>query len=316
MTYKRYIAKKTIEFVISMVILSFVVFSLLYLAPGDPVKSIVGVKNVPEEVINAIRDKYHLNDPFLVQYKTWVSSALHFDFGDSVLSGEPVLEKVKPYAKSSIYLILVTFVLSLTAGLGLGIVSGKNKGRKIDKVINFITIFFASTPSFVVGMLLLYFFGLTLGLFPIYGLGEGGFLDTVYHLTLPGITLMLGLTALVIQITRVKISKEEQKDYVAFKRTRGISERKITLSELKNSSGPILTSTGLLVASVIGSIILVETVYGIPGLGSLLANSVTNKDIPVVQFLTLALAFVICFVSAAIDIIVYKIDPQSAEDAK
>jgi len=271
MLLTRFIIRRFAEFLLSILVLAFVIFLLLYLAPGDPAKTLVGLKHVDPSVIAQIRAEHHLDDPMLMQFGRWVGNALQLDFGTSIRTGENVLDMVSPYVKSSAALILVSFILSLAVGLILGIVSAKRHGKLADKVINLFAMVGTSAPSFVIGIFFLYFFALTLGLFPIYGMGNGGFLDTCYHLALPSITLSFALSAIVIQITRVKFIGEERSDYVMFKRARGISGRQIVSAEMKNSLGPILTSSGLLLANLVGSVILVESVFGIPGIGSLIA---------------------------------------------
>ncbi|MDR0817606.1 MAG: ABC transporter permease, partial [Clostridiales Family XIII bacterium] len=159
----------------------------------------------------------------------------------------------------------------------------------------------------------LYVFALKLGWFPIYGLGKGGFLDELWHLALPAITLTFGVGAMVIKITRSSVLSEVDSDYTTFLRARSVSPVGITIAQLKNASAPILTSTGLVLASLFGGTVLIETVFAIPGLGNLLASSVTFHDVPVVQFIALMLAFFICAASMIVDICVYLIDPNTRQ---
>jgi peptide/nickel transport system permease protein len=306
-----YIARRILELIISLTILSFVIFSLLYIAPGDPARQLVGTKKATPELLAQIRESYGLDDPFFVQYKNWIGGAVHFDFGDSIRTGQPVIEYVAPHAAVTLQLVSISLVLSIVLGLLLGIAAAKGRGRARDGIINTTALVGTSAPSFAVGLLALYVFALKFGLFPIYGLGRGGTLDQLWHLALPALVLTFGVSALIIKITRSALLTEASKDYTLFMRARAISPARITFVQVKNVSAPILTSVGLVLASLAAGTILVESVFSIPGLGNLLASSVTFHDVPVVQFVALALAFVVCTTSALIDILVYLIDPLS-----
>jgi peptide/nickel transport system permease protein len=155
-----------------------------------------------------------------------------------------------------------------------------------------------------------------LGWFPIYGVGDGTLADHFHHLALPAATLTFGVGAMLVKITRSAMLREADSDYTTFLRARAIAPARITLSQLKHASAPIFTSTGLVLAGLFGSTVLIETVFAIPGLGNLLASSVTFHDVPVVQFIALMLAFFICAASMIVDIIIYLIDPSARQRRK
>jgi peptide/nickel transport system permease protein len=293
-----------------------VIFSLLYIAPGDPARQLVGTKKATPELLAQIRESYGLDDPFFVQYKRWIDGALHFDFGNSIRTGQPVTEYVAPHASVTLQLVVMALVLSIVFGLLLGVIAARGRGTKRDNLINTVALVGTSAPSFAVGLLFLYVFALKLGLFPIYGIGDGSFFGLMKHLALPAIVLTFGVSALVVKITRSALLTEASRDYTTFMRARAISPARITFVQLKNVSAPVLTSTGLVLASLVAGTILVESVFSIPGLGNLLASSVTFHDVPVVQFIALALAFIVCSASAVVDILVYLIDPLSGRRAK
>jgi peptide/nickel transport system permease protein len=307
----KFIAKRLTEFAASLLALSFVVFSLLYLAPGDPARVLIGVKRANPELIAAIRAEYHLDDPFFSQYFSWLGKALHFDFGSSIRTGAPVTQMVAPYVGVTMELVLISLVLSIIIGITCGVLSAKRRNKASDKAINLLALVGTSAPSFAVGLLFLYFFALTLGWFPVYGVGSDGLLDNLRHMALPAITLTFAVSALLIKITRSAMLAEIDLDYGTFLRARAVPAYKATLAQLRNAAGPILTSVGLLLANLFGSTVLIETTFAIPGVGNLLAASVTFKDVPVVQFLTMMLAFFICLASALVDIGVYFANPQS-----
>ncbi|MDR2602139.1 MAG: ABC transporter permease [Spirochaetaceae bacterium] len=305
-----YICKRAGESVVSLLVLSFVVFSLLYLAPGDPARVLIGIHRPNPEVIEAIRSKYHLDEPFFSQYLHWLYGAVKIDFGESIRSGAPVVQTALPYINITLQLIAMAMLLSIPSGVFLGVASAKMRGKFIDKAINIAALTGSSAPSFALAFVFLYVFALGMGLFPVYGIGDGGFADALYHLILPAITLSIMISALLIKISRSCMLIELKKDYGLFQKARGVLPWKTAVAELRNASGPILTSTGLLLANTFASIILIESAFAIPGVGSLIASSVTFKDVPMVQFLTLAVSFFICVTSAVIDVCIYFANPQ------
>jgi peptide/nickel transport system permease protein len=311
-----YIIKRLLEFVVSLVLLAFVVFSLLFISPGDPARLLVGTKKATPELLDQIRESFGLNDPFFTQFWHWVQGVFHGDFGTSIRTGQPVTEYVSSHAAASIQLVLLALILSIIVGLSLGIISAKAKGKVRDHVIDVSAIVGTSAPSFAVALLFLYIFAYKLKLFPMHGLSGDSFISNIPALILPAIVLCIGVSALLVKITRSAMLMEEGKDYTTFMRARAIRPSRITLTQLKNASAPILTSTGLILATLFGSTILVESVFSIPGLGNLLASSVTFHDVPVVQFIALVLAFIVCFAAAIIDILVYLINPLSHKRQK
>jgi len=306
-----YLVRRLAELVVSLVVLAFVIFSLIFLAPGDPARALVGAKNATPELLAQIREKYGLDDPFFVQFGRWVEGALHGNFGTSIRSGQPVTEYVAPHAQVTFQLVLFSLVLSIILGLLLGVVSAKGRGKPRDGVISAVALVGTSAPSFAIGLVFLYIFALRLGLFPIYGAGNGSFADNLWHLALPAACLTFAVTALIIKVTRASLLTEIGKDYSTFLRARSVAPFAITAAQIRNASGPIFTSTGLVLANLIGGTILVESVFSIPGLGNLLANAVTFHDVPVIQFIALMLACMVCLASAVVDIAVAFINPLS-----
>jgi len=298
-----FIFKRLGSCVITLMILSFVIFSLLFLAPGDPARSLVGTRNATPELLAQIRAQYHLDEPFLVQYARWLEGVTRLDFGTSIRTNQDVIEYITPFSIITFQLVALSLVISVTCGLVLGVIAAKGQNKLRDRFINVIAIGGSSAPGFAVGLILLYIIAFKLGLLPVYGSG------TIWHLILPAITLAIGISASIIKITRQAMIAEIQTDYTTFMRARSIHPFRITLSQLKNASPTVFTSTGLVLAALFGSTVLVESVFALPGLGNLLASSVTFRDVPVVQFLALMMAVIICLSSALVDILVYLVNP-------
>jgi len=294
-----------------MAALSFIIFSLLYIAPGDPAKSLVGTKKATPELLAQIRAEFGLDDPFFTQFGHWAKNALSGDFGTSIRMGQSVLEYAAPHIVATFQLVAIALVFSIAFGIITGIIAANGRGKIRDTALNTISLVGTSAPTFAMGLFFLYIFALKFGWFPLYGLGDTNFADRIHHLILPAIVLTFGVSTLLMKITRAALLTEVEKDYTLFLRARAISPFRITLAQLKNASAPILTSAGLLLANLFGGVILVENVFSIPGLGALLASSVTFHDVPVVQFIALLLAFIVCLCSAVVDIVVYALDPAS-----
>lgn len=317
MSKSKFITKRLLACLISLAVMSFVIFSLLYIAPGDPARSLVGAKKVTPELLNQIREQYHLNDPFLTQYTRWVKNAASLNFGNSIKAGYPVVDYIAPHASVTFQLVGLSLLFSIVIGIGLGVLSARRKGSLTDRLIDISSLIGTCSPSFALGLVLLYVFSYQFGIFPMYGIGdESNMIDVLWHLVLPAITLTIGVAALLIKITRSAMLKEVSSDYTVFMRARAIPTNKIVISQLKNASSPVLTSTGLILASLFGSTVLIENVFAIPGLGELLTRSVTFHDVPVVQFIALMLAVIICLTSAFVDILVYLFNPTTSKVRK
>ena len=279
-----------------LLVLSFVVFALLHLTPGDPARNLVGVRNVTPELLQSIRDKYHLNDPFVSQYLHWLGNVLHGDFGESIRNNTTVTTLLSDRVTLTLQLASLSFVLTVLVAV-------------LDRSVSAASIVGIGAPTYAVGLLLLYVFGLWFDIFPVYGSGDGG-LDRWWHLVLPAITLASGLAAMVFKLTRTAVIAELNQDYVAFAQSRGLSHRQIRSLVLRNAMIPVATSLGLVFAFLFGGTILVEVTFALQGIGSLLAGSVTFKDLPVVQAITLLTATVIALTALTVDILYYLVDPR------
>lgn len=292
-----------------LVALSFIVFALLQLTPGDPARNLLGPKAVSPEALAAIRAQYHLDEPFLAQYLHWAGGVLHGDLGRSIRSDEPVTSLLASRVLLTLQLATYAFLLTVLVGVPLGVAAAWRAGAVLDRGATIGAMVGVAAPSYAVGLLLLYVFGVRLQVFPVYGSGDGG-VQRLWHLTLPAITLALGVGALVYKLTRTAVLTELDQDYVAFARSRGLSNRQVRSLVLRNAMLPVITSLGLVFAFLFGGTILVEVTFALQGIGSLLASSVTFKDVPVVQAITLLTAAVIALTALAVDLVSFGADPR------
>jgi len=289
--------------------LSIVIFSLMYLAPGDLVKNLLGNRPVTPEAVAAVRAQYHLDDPVIVQYLRWLGGFVTGDLGTSIRLQIPVADAIAARLGITLALCGFAFVIALAVAVPLGVRSAVRPGGAVDRVANVFAIVGLSAPTFAVGLLLLYALAYYLPLFPVYGAGDGG-LDTLHHLVLPAVTLALGLGAIVLKLTRTAMLRELATDYVTAARARGLADRTVHRIALRNAAIPIVTGASLVLTFLVGGTVLAETTYALPGLGTLLQDSVLFKDIAVVQSLTLLVAIVIAVIALLADLAYLVLDPR------
>ncbi|WP_283613275.1 ABC transporter permease [Mycolicibacterium poriferae] len=295
--------------------LSVLIFALLYLAPGDVVKNLLGNRPSSPEAVNAIRAQYHLDESAVQQYLRWLGGFLHGDLGESVRLQVPVSEAISQRVGLTALLCAMAFVLSVLVAVPLGVLSAVRAGGWIDRSASGLAVIGLSAPTFAIGLLLLLVFAYVIPVLPVYGVGDGG-LDTIRHLTLPAISLALGLGAIVVKLTRAAMLRELDTDYVTAARARGLSEATVLRIALRNAAIPITTGAGLLLTFLVGGTVLAEATFALPGLGTLLRDSVLFKDIAVVQSLTLLVACVIMAISLLADSAYLVLDPRVREHGR
>jgi peptide/nickel transport system permease protein len=300
-----------------LVIVSFLVFSLLSLAPGDPAKILLGPVNPSPSALAKIRAEFHLNEPWLTQYRLWVTDVLHGDFGRSIRSGQPVTQALQERLPVTFLLAVYSFVLTIVIAIPLGLLAGVRRGTRADQAVTVTSLLGLSAPSFAVSILLIYTFAIWLGWFPTFGNGEG-LIDRLYHLTLPAIALAIGQIAIVARQVRAATMDVAQQDYVTFARARGTSSSVVMRSYiLRNAALPVITVAGLVFAYALTGAVLIESAFGLQGLGDLLVKSVTAKDLPTVQALALLTAALVLVTNLVVDVSYFLLNPRlrRAKDA-
>lgn len=306
----RYVLRRVALAVPLLLVISLLVFALIHLAPGTPEQALAGPRRVSPEALAAIRERYNLDEPFLVQYGLWLKSAVTGDFGRSIQSQELVTSAIWGRLGLTLFLGVYATVIALAFGIPLGLWAAYRRGTRTDRAVVGVSVLGVSAPTFAIGLVLIYLFSVFFDWFPSFGGGEG-FLDRAYHLTLPAIALGLGLVALIVKITRAAAIDVLEQDYVAFARARGLSRWTIARRYvLRNSLVPVVTAAGLIVVGLFGGAVLIEVIFGLPGLGTLLDDSVANQDIPVVQALVLLTAVFVIGINLALDVLYTAIDPR------
>jgi peptide/nickel transport system permease protein len=305
-----FVARRLAVLPILLLIISFGVFSLTFIAPGSAEQALLGGRTSSPETLQAIRKEYHLDRPFLSQYAHWVGDAVQLDFGRSLRTGQNVRDAIGQGLGATLFLGLYGFVISTVLGIPLGVLAAIRKRRFLDRAIVGVSVIGVSAPAFASGILLLYVFAVVLGWFPVFGSGNG-FFDSLYHLALPAFSLALTAMALVVKLTRTAMIDALDQDYVAFARARGISYgRVLTAYALRNALVPVVTASGLILGYMLTGAVLVEITFALPGMGSLLVESANFKDIPAVQGIAVVVAILIVLVNLLTDILYAVVDPR------
>ncbi|MEV0680607.1 ABC transporter permease [Actinosynnema sp. NPDC050436] len=305
-----FLGKRLFAAAVTLLVTSFVVFSLLAASPGSPEQTLLGSRPPTPELIAAIRARYHLDDPFLSRFWQWLGDVVQMDFGRSVRSGQPVTDMLSERLDVTLALGVYAFLLVLVIAVPAGLSAGIRRGSVLDRGVTLTALVGVSAPPFAVGLLLLTVFGVGLGWFPVFGAGEG-FAGRVEHLTLPAVTMAVAGVAIVARQTRAAALDVATKDFVTFAEARGLP-RSVVLGRyaLRNSALPVITSAGLVLAMSLTGAVLVESTFALPGLGSLLVESVSTKDIPVVQGLALLTAALMIGVNLVVDLCYLGLDPR------
>lgn len=295
-------------------VLSIAIFAMIHLAPGDIVRTLLGNRPTSEEAVANIRAQYHLDDTVVLQYLRWLGGFVTGDLGSSIRLQVPVADAIGSRVGVTAALCGLAFLLAVVVAVPVGVRSAVRAGGWLDRAANLGAVVGLSAPTFAVGLLLLYAFAYYLPVFPIYGAGDGG-LDTVHHLVLPAVTLALGLGAIILKLTRTAMIRELESDYVTFARARGLAPRTVERIALRNAAIPVVTGASLVLTFLVGGTVLAETTYALPGLGTLLQDSVLYKDIAVVQSLTLLVATVIAVIALLADLVYLVLDPRVRSQA-
>lgn len=311
MNIASYALKRLGGLLLVLFVTSFLVFGLLYLAPGNPLSFILGPRGGTPEQIAAVTEKYHLNQPFIVRYFSWLGDLLHGDFGQSIVYRQNVSDMIGGRIGTTALLVTISAVLIAVTGVTLGTVAAL-RGGTTGTVISTLASIALSTPVFVIGVALITLFAVTLNWFPVFGSGSGG-LDRLYHLVLPALALSFGSAGYLTRITRASVEEERRREHVQTAVARALPGAVVIRRHiLRNALIPITTVLGLTIASLIAGAVVVENVFAIDGLGSLLVKAILQRDFAVVQAVVLVMVFGFVIINAIVDVLYTVIDPRIA----
>ena len=303
----RFILRRLLLMIPVMIGVSFIIFSMLHLVPGDPAVMLAGGEMASAEAVEEMRELMGFNDPFLVQYGRWLWNLIRYgDLGTSfVRIGESVIDEIILRFPATFQLAVSAVFVSTVIGIPIGIISATKQYSIFDNVAMFVALLGVSIPGFWQGLLMLLLFSLHLGWFPAIGL------DSFNHIILPAITLGTGASAMVARMTRSSMLEVVGQDYIRTARAKGQTER-IVISKhaLKNALIPIITVIGLNFGFLIGGALITERVFTINGLGTLMVGAIGQRDFPIVQGSVLFIALSFSIVNLLVDILYAFVDPR------
>lgn len=308
---KKEIVSRLLQIVIVLFGISFITFALTYIAPGDPVQAMYAASgSIPsDEIMEATREALGLNEPFFVQYFTWLGNCLTGDFGTSYSYNKPVLDLLLERLWPTIQLAVLSCILMLIIAIPFGILSATHQGGVVDYIIRVYTYLGVSMPNFWVALLLMLVFCVNLGWLPVVSTGT-----SFTRVILPTVTLAFVMSAKYTRQVRTAFLEELNQDYVVGARCRGIKESTILWKHvLPNSILPLITMLGLSFGSLLGGTATVEVIYSYPGLGNLAVSAITSYDYNLVQGYVLWIAVIYMVINLIVDISYNLLDPRMRE---
>lgn len=307
-----FIVRRIITTIPVMAFVALFVFSLLYIAPGDPAAVIAGDQASPADV-ERIRQSLGLDRPYLVRFGEWFFRVLQGDLGTSIFTSLPVTQLIAQRIEPTLSLMVLTLIFAVVIAVPLGVVAAWKAGTWVDRAVVGFAVFGFSVPVFVIGYLLAYIFALKLDWLPVQGYTpiSQGIWPWFKNLVLPSITLGTVYIALIARITRATMLEVLQQDYIRTARSKGLAQNNVLyLHALKNAAVPVITIIGIGVALLIGGAVVTESVFAIPGLGRLTLDAILRRDYPVIQGVVLIFSFVYVLVNLAVDLIYTLVDPR------
>lgn len=299
-----YIGRRLVLAVVTLLGVAFFAVVLIQLLPGDPARTIAGLLATEEEV-DRIREELALDRPVPLQYGIFVSNLVQGDLGTSARTDQPVLEEIVARMPATLTLALTGTILGAGLGVMFGVVSATRRSKPTDYVLSFVAITGVSMPVYWLGLLLIILFAVTLGWLPASGADEPA------SLILPSFTLALFSMALVSRMTRASMLEVLERDYVRTARAKGVRERSVIYRHaLRNAAIPIITVIGLQFGSLLGGAVLTETVFGWPGIGRLLVDSIFARDLPVVLGIVIVYSSLFIVVNLIVDVVYTFLDPR------
>lgn len=306
---------KTVKYVIGrilflipiMLVLSFFVFALTYLSPSDPVTlKYQRMGEVPDAaMVEKAKEEMGLNDPFFVQYGRWLGKAVRGDLGESYKYGKPVWQTMMERLPNTLKLTGATLLLTILFAVPLGVLSAVYQNRILDYILRFFSFFGVSMPSFWVGFLLMYLFGVRLKILPVMGSGD------LKHLILPSVTLAFWMTSLYIRRVRGSMLEEMNKDYLTGGLARGLPKRQIIFRQiLPNSLLSVITMFGMSIGGLMGGATIIETIFEWKGIGKMAIDAISVKDFPVIQGYILWMALIYVVINLVVDLLYRFLDPR------
>ena len=308
----KYVVRKILTMILTLLAVTFFVFLSFHVISGDPATSMLGTEATPQKVA-ALREELGLNDPVLVQYGRWAAGLLHGDMGTSYSYRMPVSEMILDKLPVTITMTLMAFVWMILISIPVGLYAAKHEGGMTDRIITMVNQIIMAVPPFFAGILITFVFGMIFRLFTpggyvSYQINIGKF---VGYLFFPSLAIALPKAAMAVKLLRSSVISEMKLDYVRTAYSRGNSKRSVLYRHvLKNAMIPVITFLGMALSDMIAGSIIIEQVFGIPGLGRILLTSISNRDYPVVMAVIVCIAALVLVVNMVVDVIYGLVDPR------
>ena len=311
-----YIVRRILHAMLVILLVSVAVFLLIRALPGDPIEMLVHstvITDAPQEVIDYYRHLYGLDQPLVIQYVRWLFDILRGDFGRSILHRYEVREEILRRLPLTMTLGFTAFIIGIIVGPTLGVICAIRRGKLIDNIVAFIANIGITAPQFWVGIMLMYVFALKLNVLPLYGFTLP-WVDLGWSIRqgiLPIFVIALFPIASSSRQMRSSVIEILQEDYVRTAWAKGLNERKVLVKHIiKNSIMPVVTLQGMLLRNIVGGSVVVETVFVIPGMGSMLINSIVSRDYVITQGVMLVLVTVVVIANLFVDLLYGWLDPR------
>jgi peptide/nickel transport system permease protein len=315
-----FIIRRFLQSLVVLVLVSIIVFFAMRLLPGDPIRMIITSGNsesFTEEQIAQVRHEYGLDRPMFIQYIDWMGNLLRGNMGDSILQKIPVSDEIIRRIPITFHIGVLAFIIGVVIGIPVGVISAIRRGTWLDSIVTITTNLGITVPTFWLGILLMYFFGLYLQWLPVMGY-TSPFTDfwlSTRQLILPVFCLSVFPIASTARQTRSSMLEVMRQDYIRTAWAKGLSERVVIIQHaLKNGLIPIVTLAGMGVPMIVGGAVLIETVFNIPGMGRLAVTSVLNQDYPYVQGIVLIVSSAVLLVNFLVEMAYGWVDPRIRYD--
>jgi peptide/nickel transport system permease protein len=320
-----FIIRRVVQALLVLIVVALLAFTLFRFV-GDPINQMVGIETSAQER-ELLRQQLGLNDPVLVQFARFVWNAAHFDFGASYQFKQPVIELIGERFPATIELSVVSALVSLLLGVPMGVYTALHRNAWLSRFFLTVSLLGISLPTFLIGILLIFAFSVSLNWLPSFGRGDVvtvGFWTTglltasgVKAIILPAITLALFQMALIMRLVRSEMIEVLRTDYIKFARARGLADRNVYFGHaLRNTLVPVMTIAGLQLGSIIAFAIITETVFQWPGMGLLFLKAVQNADIPIMSAYLLLVALIFLSINLVVDLLYVVVDPRIRIDAR
>jgi ABC-type dipeptide/oligopeptide/nickel transport systems, permease components len=312
---KEYIIRRLLYLIPVLLFVSFLSFSLIHIAPGDPAEIMLSGPGggYNETAVEAFHEKYGLDQPFIIQYWIWLKNAITGDFGYSYVSDQPVFETILNASKNTLKLSVLALMIALSIAVPLGILSALKHNTIIDSICRFGALTGVSMPNFWQAYLMIIVFSVTLKWLPASGFGYG---TDIRYMILPAFVLGTSSAAVMMRMIRSSMLDVLGKEYISTARAKGVSENIIVIRHaLRNALIPVITVIGLSIGFLLNGSVIVETIFGWPGIGNLVVSSILSYDYMMVQGTTLFVALIFLAINFVVDIVYVWVNPEIRYDS-